>query len=150
MLWTVTSTVAMMLPGYLALGPSYTKIKHIVPSPTKILCETMPNEKYCIYAAFGGYTPEKSEVSDEQYDYVPPVHVICAADQVFIDCKRKYKKKSEERKSVRTEEWFCDLGASIHVTPNKHLLLNSKPCSIQNMSRQRTLCKCILGRRRAT
>jgi hypothetical protein len=74
-----------MLPGYLSLGMSYSKIKHIVPSRTKILRESMNNEKYCIYAAFGGNTPTKSEVSDEQYDYVPPVHVICAADQVFID-----------------------------------------------------------------
>jgi hypothetical protein len=84
----------------------------------------MPNEKYCIYAAFGGNTPEKSEVIDEQYDYLPPVHVKCAADQVFIDRKRKYKKKSEDSKTVRTEEWLFDSGASIHVTPNKHLLLN--------------------------
>jgi hypothetical protein len=81
-----------MLPGYLSLGTSYTKIKYIVPSPTKILREPMPNEKYCIYAAFGGNTPTKSEVLDEQYDYVPPVHVICAADQVFINRKRKYKR----------------------------------------------------------
>jgi hypothetical protein len=27
----------------------------------------MPYEKYCIYAAFGGNPPEKSEVMDEQY-----------------------------------------------------------------------------------
>jgi hypothetical protein len=119
-----------MLPGYLSLGASYTKIERIVPSPTKILREPMPNEKYCIYAAFGGNTPAKSEVSDEQYDYVPPAHVICAADLVFIDHKRKYKKKSKDFKSVRTEEWLFDSGASIHVMPNKHLLLNSKPCSI--------------------
>jgi hypothetical protein len=31
---------SMMLPGYLSLGTSYSKIEHIVPS--------MPNEKYCI------------------------------------------------------------------------------------------------------
>jgi hypothetical protein len=55
-----------MLPDYLSLGTSYTKIERIVPSPTKILREPMPNEKYCIYAAFGGNTPAKSEVSDEQ------------------------------------------------------------------------------------
>jgi hypothetical protein len=67
---------------------------------------------------------------DEQYNYVPPVHVICAADQVFIYRKRKYKKKSEDSKSVRTEDFF-DLGASVHVKPNKHLLLNSRRCSIQ-------------------
>jgi hypothetical protein len=85
-----------MLPGYLSLGTSYSKIERIVPSPTKILREPMPNEKYCIYAAFGGNTPTKSEVSDEQYDYIPPVNVICAADQVFIDRKRKYKKKSKD------------------------------------------------------
>jgi hypothetical protein len=30
-----------MLPGYLSLGSSYMKIKRIVPSPTKILCESM-------------------------------------------------------------------------------------------------------------
>jgi hypothetical protein len=77
-----------MLPGYLSLGTSYSKIERIVPSPTKILREPMPNEKYCIYTAFGGNTTTKSEVSDEQYDYVPPVHINCAADQVFIDRKR--------------------------------------------------------------
>jgi hypothetical protein len=49
----------------------------------------MPNEKYCIYAAFGGHTPEKSEVMDEQYDYVPPVHKVCAADKEFLSHKRK-------------------------------------------------------------
>jgi hypothetical protein len=85
-----------MPPGYLSLGTSYTKIKRIVPRPTKILHEPMPNEKYCIYAAFGGNPPEKSEVLDEQYNYVPPFHEICAADQVFINRKRKYKKKSED------------------------------------------------------
>jgi hypothetical protein len=47
-----------MLPGYLSLGTSYTKIERIVPSPTKILREPMPHEKYCIYTAFGGSTPE--------------------------------------------------------------------------------------------
>jgi hypothetical protein len=114
-----------MLPGYLSLGTSYMKIIHIVPSPTKILREPMPNEKYCIYAAFGGNTPAKSEVTDEQYDYVPPVHVICAADQVCIDRKRKHKKKREDSKSACTQKWLFDLGASIHVTPKKHLLLNS-------------------------
>jgi hypothetical protein len=93
-----------MIPGYLSLGTSYTNIKRIVPRPTKILREPMPNEKYCICAAFGGNTPEKSKVSDEQYNYVPPVHVICAADQLFIDCKCKYKKKIKESKFVRTEE----------------------------------------------
>jgi hypothetical protein len=106
------------------------KIKRIVPSPTKILREPMPNEKYCIYAAFGGTTPEKSEVMDEQYNYIPPVHEVCAAVQVFINRKCKYKKKSKDSKSVRTEEWLFDSGASVHVMPNKHLLLNSKPCSI--------------------
>jgi hypothetical protein len=55
----------MILPGYLSRGTSYMKIKCIVvPSPTNILREPMPNEKYCIYAAFGGNTPEKTEVSD--------------------------------------------------------------------------------------
>jgi hypothetical protein len=120
-----------MLPGYLSIGTSYMKIERSVRSPTKILREPMPNEKYCIYAAFGGNTPLKSEVSDEQYDYVPPVDVICAVDQVSIDRKCKYKKKSKDSKSVRTEEWLFDSGASIHVTPDKHLLLNSKLCSIQ-------------------
>jgi hypothetical protein len=120
-----------MLPGYLSLATSYMMIEHIVPSPTKILCEPTPNETYCIYAAFGGNTPEKSEAMDEQYDYVPPVREIYAADQVFISRKRKYKKKSEDSKSVCTIEWLFDSGASIHVTPNKHLLLNSKPCRIQ-------------------
>jgi hypothetical protein len=48
------SQYSTMLPGYLSLGTSYTKIKRIVPSPTKILREPMPNEKYCIYAASGG------------------------------------------------------------------------------------------------
>jgi hypothetical protein len=110
-----------MLPGYLSLGTSYTKIEHMVQSPTKILCEPMPNEKYCIYAAFGGNYPEKSEVIDKQYDYVPPVHEVCAADKEFISRKHKYKKKSEESKSVRTEEWLFDSGPSVHVTPNKHL-----------------------------
>jgi hypothetical protein len=90
----------------------------------------MPNEKYCIYAAFRGNPPEKCEVMDEQYDYVLPVHEVCAADKEFISCKRKYKKTSEESKSVRTEEWLFDSGA-VHVTPDKHLLLNTKPCSIQ-------------------
>jgi hypothetical protein len=33
------------LPGYLSLGTSYTKIERIVPSPTKILREPMPNDK---------------------------------------------------------------------------------------------------------
>jgi hypothetical protein len=50
---------SMMLPGYLSLGTSNAKIKRIVPSPTKILLEPMPNEKYCIYAAFGGITLRK-------------------------------------------------------------------------------------------
>jgi hypothetical protein len=59
-----------MLPGYLSLGTSYTKIERIVPSPTKILREPMPNER-CIYAAFGGNNAEKSEVLDMQYDHVP-------------------------------------------------------------------------------
>jgi hypothetical protein len=86
-----------MLPGCLSFGTSYKKIKHILPGPNKILCEPMPNEKYCIYAAFGRNHPEKSEVLDEKYNYVPPVHEICAADQVFINRKRKYKKKSEEK-----------------------------------------------------
>jgi hypothetical protein len=63
-------------------------------------------------------TPAKSEVSDNQYDYVPPVHVICAADQVFIDRKRKYKKKSEDSKSARTDKWLFDSAASIHVMPS--------------------------------
>jgi hypothetical protein len=94
-----------MLPGYFSLGTSYTKIECIVPSPSKILWEPMPNEKYCIYAAFGGNTPEKSEVMDEQYDYVPPVHEVCAAGKAFISRKRKYKKKSEDSKSVCTKEW---------------------------------------------
>jgi hypothetical protein len=84
-----------LLPGYLSFGTSYTKIKCIVPSPTKILREPMPNENYCIYAAFGGNNPAKSEVLDEQYYYVPPVYVICAADLVFINRKCKYKKKSK-------------------------------------------------------
>jgi hypothetical protein len=99
-----------MLPGYLSLGTSYTKIECIVPIPSKILREPMPNEKYCIFAAFGRNTPENSEVSDEQYDYVPPVHVICAVDQVFIDCKSKYKKKSEYSESICTEEWLLIRG----------------------------------------
>jgi hypothetical protein len=30
----------------------------------------------------------------------------------------KYKKKCEDSKFVRTEEWMFDSGASIHVTPN--------------------------------
>jgi hypothetical protein len=87
----------------------------------------MPNEKYCIYATFVGNTPEKSEVMDEQYDYVPQVDEVCVADKEFINHKRKYKKKSKNTKSVHTEEWLLDL----RLTPNKHLLLNSKPCSIQ-------------------
>jgi hypothetical protein len=82
---------------------------------------------------------------DEQYDYVPPVHEVCAADKAFISCKRKYKIKSEDSKSVHTEEWLFDSGASVHVTPNKHLLLQ-----YPNKSRQRTLCKCLFGRERAT
>jgi hypothetical protein len=57
--------------------------------------------------------------------------MIWAVNQVFIDRTLKYKKKSKDSKSVRTEEWLFDSGASVHVTPNKHLLLNSKPCSIQ-------------------
>jgi hypothetical protein len=91
----------------------------------------MPNEKYCIYAAFGGNSPENSEVLDEPYDYVPPILEICAADQVFINLKRKYKKKSKDSKSVHREEWLFDSRASIHIPPNKHILLRSKPCSIQ-------------------
>jgi hypothetical protein len=88
-----------MLPGYLLLGSSYMKIESIVPRPSKVLHEPMPNEKYCIYAAFGGNNPEKSEVMDEQYDEVPPVHEICAVDKAFTIRKRKYKKKSEDSKS---------------------------------------------------
>jgi hypothetical protein len=83
-----------MLPGYLSLGTSYMKIERIVPSPTKILREPMPNENYCIYAAFGGNFPDKSEVSVEQYDYVPPVHVICAADQVLSIANAKIRKRA--------------------------------------------------------
>jgi hypothetical protein len=79
-----------MLSGYLSLGTSYTKIKHLVPSSTKIFWEPMPNEKYCIYAASGGNTPEKSEDMDEQYDYVPPVHEVCAVDKEFISRTYKY------------------------------------------------------------
>jgi hypothetical protein len=33
-------------------------------------------------------------------------------------------------KSVRNpEEWLFDSGATKHVTPNKHLLLNTSPCN---------------------
>jgi hypothetical protein len=92
-----------LLPGYLSLGTSYTKIERRVPSPTKILREPIPNEKYCIYAAYGGITPEKSEVMAEQYDYVLPVHEACAVDKAFCSRKCKYKKKSEDSKSVHTE-----------------------------------------------
>jgi uncharacterized LabA/DUF88 family protein len=70
----------------------------------------MPNEKFCIYAAFGGNTPEKSEVMDKRYDYAPPIYEVCAADKEFISLKRKYKKKSKDSKSVRKEEWLFDSG----------------------------------------
>jgi hypothetical protein len=45
--------------------------------------------------------------------------------------KRSKRKKSQDIcKSVRTlnEEWLFDTGATVHVTPNKHLLFDTSIC----------------------
>jgi hypothetical protein len=40
---------------------------------------------------------------------------------------RENKKGQDYSKSVSCEEWLFDSGASVHVTPNKTLLLNARP-----------------------
>jgi hypothetical protein len=63
----------------------------------------------------------------KQFDYVHPT------EQVFyttMEKRRKCKKSQDTCKSVGTlnEEWLFDTGATVHVTPNKHLLFNTSIC----------------------
>jgi hypothetical protein len=44
----------------------------------------------------------KVKVMDEQYDYVPPVHEVCAVDEEFISRRRNYSKKGKDSKPVST------------------------------------------------
>jgi hypothetical protein len=113
-----------VLPGYLSIRLDYTNLSHIIPSPTQVLREPTKNELYCIYVAFEGMVPRKD---DEQFDYV------CPTEQVFyttMEKRRKRKKSQDSCKSERTlnEEWLFDTGATVHVTPNKHLLYNTSIC----------------------
>jgi hypothetical protein len=64
---------------------------------------------------------------DEQFHYVHPM------EQVFYTTMEKRRKRQKSQyicKSVRTlnEEWLFDTGATVHVTPNKHLLFNTSIC----------------------
>jgi hypothetical protein len=93
-------------------------------SPTQILSEPTKKDKYCIYVAFEGKVPWND---DEQFD------CVCPMDQVFYTATEKAckcKKSQDICKSVCTpkEEWLLDTGATVHITPNKHLLVNTSIC----------------------
>jgi hypothetical protein len=75
----------------------------------------MPNEKYCIYAVFGGYPPEKSEDMDEKDDYVQPVHKVCAVDKEFISGKRKYYKKRARTVSLYAWKNGCLIQGNLYM-----------------------------------
>jgi hypothetical protein len=90
----------------------------------QILREPTKNEMYCVYVVFEGKVPWNN---NKQFDYV------CPMKQVFdtmMENSRKRKKSQEICKSACTlsEEWLFDTGATVHVTPNKHLLFNTSIC----------------------
>jgi hypothetical protein len=111
------------LPGYLSIRSDYTKLASMIPCPSKNLRDPMSGEMYCVYVAYGGMVPSDDE---EGFDYVPPT------EQVYVTtiAKRRKRKSQDICKSVRTntEEWLFDTGATVHITPCKHLLFNTSNC----------------------
>jgi hypothetical protein len=113
-----------VLPGYLSIKSEYTKLSCMIPSPTQILREPTKNKMYCVYVAFEGKVPQNE---DKQFNYNRPM------EQVFYTTmeKTRTRKKSQDIcKSVHTlnEEWLFDTGATVHITPNMHVLLNTSIC----------------------
>jgi hypothetical protein len=112
------------LQGYLSIGSDYTKLTQMIPCPTKNLRDPTDGEKYCVYVAYGGLVPHED---DEFFDYV------CPTEQVYVTTtteRSKRKIRQDICKSVRThtEEWLLDTGATVHITPCKHLLFNTSNC----------------------
>jgi hypothetical protein len=107
-----------VLPGYLSIKSEYTKLSCMIPSPRQVLREPTKNEMYCVYVAFEG---KVLRTDDKHFDYVHPME-----QKNYVNVKRARK----FCKSVRTlnKEWLFDTGATVHVTPNKHLLFNTSIC----------------------
>jgi hypothetical protein len=112
------------LPGYLSIWSDYTKLARMIPCPSKNLRDPTDGEMHCMYVAYRGMVPRDD---DEGFDYV------CPTEQVYVTtiakC-RKLKISQDICKSActNTEEWLFDTGASIHITPCKHLLFNTSNC----------------------
>jgi hypothetical protein len=74
--------------------------------------------------AYGGLVPRDD---DEFFDYV------CHTEQVYVTTTKECRKRRISQdicKSVRThtEEWLFDTGATVHLTPCKHLVFNTSNC----------------------
>jgi hypothetical protein len=96
----------------------------MIPCPPKNLCDPTDGERYCVYVTYGGLVPRED---DECFDYVRPT------EQVYITMTKEHHKRKISQdicKSVRThtEEWLFDTGATIHITPCKHLLFYTFNC----------------------
>jgi hypothetical protein len=112
------------LPGCLSIRSDYTKLALMIPCPSKNLRDPTDGEKYCVYVAYGGMVPRKD---DECFNYVRPT------EQVYVTttaecCKRKISQDICKSVRTNTEEWLFDTGATVHITPCKHLLFNTSNC----------------------
>jgi hypothetical protein len=96
----------------------------MIPCPTKSLCDPIDGEKHWVYVAYGGLVPSED---DEFFDYV------CPTEQAYVtmteeNCKHKISQDICMSVRTHTEEWLFDTGASVHITPCKHLLFNTSNC----------------------
>jgi hypothetical protein len=132
---------SILVPGYLSLRLNYSTLHRIIPNPNKLLRDPVENEKYALYVAFEGKLPkEESSGTGAGFDYYEEESdmedEVNATIGYYEDSSRRGKRtrsgtiSEDARKSVCiTEEWLFDSGATVHVTPNKHLLLNTLPCN---------------------
>jgi hypothetical protein len=114
------NTYSSRLPGYLSIMSDYKKLVHMIPCPTKNLRDPTEGENYCVYVAYGGLVPRND---DELFD------CVCPTEQVYVtmtnEChKRRISQDICKSVHTHTEEWLFDTGATVHITPCKHLSKN--------------------------
>jgi hypothetical protein len=111
----------------------------MVPNPNKVLRDPVENKKYAMYVAFEGKLPKENSGIGAGFDYYEEesdMEEVNATIAYYEDNSRHGKRtrsgtiSEDTRKSVRNiEEWLFDSEETVHVTPNKHLLLNTSPCN---------------------
>jgi hypothetical protein len=112
------------LPGYLSIRSDYTKLARMIPGPSKNLCDPTDGEKYCVNVAYRGMVPRED---DEFFDYIHPTEQMYVT--TTVEChKRKICHGICKSVRTHTEEWLFDTGATVHITPCKHLLFNTSNC----------------------